>query len=132
MTQTYEQAVKKVVDFWIEKSFRTPLNQNNGDGSPQGGMTFLLMNMVSARAQETITDEKIKLFENKLTEILLLDNPRNINIGVDYHPDKELSDAAAFAGLDAGCFPCKTYTWINKQTNTATSKYQYGGQIVTL
>lgn len=130
--QTLEQAVAKVVKWWTNKSFRTPLNQNNGDNSEHGFLAFMLMNMSSSKAQESVTEEKIQLFEQKLTEILLAaPNSYRRTLDVDYNPCVELAEAAEYAGLDSGCFPCKSVTWIS-ESNKATAKYQYGGQVVTL
>jgi hypothetical protein len=130
--QTLEQAISKVVKFWSEKSFRTPLNQNNGDNSENGEISFLLMNQVALTAQSNVTDEKIKAFEDKLTELLLKSEPHERAwLDVDYHPCKMLSDAAQYAGLDDGCFPCKSSTHIGRD-NIAQAKYQYGSQMVDL
>lgn len=132
--QTFEDAVLKTVMFWSDKSFRTPLNQNNGDDSPNGGMMFALMNMVSMSAQESVTDDKIKKFEEKLTELLMdvQNEPRyKWTLDVDYHPCQMLSEASEYAGLDSGCFPCKTFTRIEKDHNV-TAKFQYGGNLITL
>jgi hypothetical protein len=133
-TQTFEDAVLKTVLFWSDKSFRTKFNQNNGDDSPNGGMSFLLMNMVANKAQESITDEKIKLFESALTEKLLAlkkENPWKWELDVDYHPCQILSECADIAGLDQGCFPCKTFTRIESDFSVK-AKYQYGGKFLTL
>jgi hypothetical protein len=42
--QTLEVAVQKIVKWWSQKAFRTPLNQNNGDNSEHGAMAFMLIN----------------------------------------------------------------------------------------
>lgn len=135
--ETFENAVKKVVGFWVEKSFRTLLNQNNGDDSPQGGMTFLLMNMVAMENKKSVTEEKIKLFEEKLSELLIKE--RNglplgtypITLDVDYHPSWMLAEAADYAKIDSSCFPCKTFSLI-KLDNSVEAKFQYAGKLVKL
>ena len=129
--QSYEDAVLKTVMFWSDKSFRTILNQNNGDDSPQGGIMFALMNMVSGKAQESITEEKIKLFEKKLTELLMSCDKYDRTLDVDYHPCILLSEAAKFAEIDEKCFPCKTVTRIDED-NTVHAKYQYGAKWILL
>jgi hypothetical protein len=132
--QTFEEAVLKTVLFWSDKSFRTPLNQNNGDDSLNGGMMFALMNMKSMAAQESVTDDKVEKFEEKLTELLMdsQNDPRyEWTLDVDYDPCQMLSEAADYAGFDSGCFPCKTFTRIEKDHNV-TAKYQYGGNFITL
>lgn len=130
--QSLEQAVSKVVKWWSQKAFRTPMNQNNGDDSPNGGLAFMLMNLNASKAQESVSEEKIEKFEAKLTEILLSEsNSYGRTLDVDYGPCRQLYEAAVHAELDPGCFPCKTVTWID-ESNKATAKYQYGGQVVTL
>ena len=52
MKQTYEEAVLKSVMWWADKSFRTRMNQNNGDNSHQGGIISVLMNTASMEAQD--------------------------------------------------------------------------------
>jgi hypothetical protein len=133
-TQTYQDAVLKTVMFWSEKSFNTKMNQNNGDDSSNGAITHMLMNMLSMQSQDKLTPDKIKRFEQKLTEILISERENrlwDITLDVDYHPCQQLYEAAQFAGIDPGCFPCKTCTII-KQDNTALAKYQYGGKFITL
>lgn len=130
--QTFQDAALKVAMFWSDK-MRTPMNQNNGDDSQNGGMAFLLMNMVASKAQETITDEKIKIFEETLiSEITKLrDDGKDITLSVDYHPDKELSKACEASSISPSALPCKTVSWID-DNNVATAKYQYGGRVYTL
>lgn len=128
--RTYAEAVELSVKWWSKKAFQTPMNQNNGDDSENGAMSFLLMNMVSMNAKKTISTENIKKFEAKLTEILLEAEGKGKhinNLDVDYHPNKNLSDACQFAGVDPSCLPCKTYTFINDK-NEVEGHYQYGGE----
>lgn len=132
MKNTKEQAIEKTVDFWVEKSFRTPLNQNNGDDSQNGGMMFMLMNMVSSSAKETISEEKIDKFKSKMSEIMMNADPIPHYIDVDYHPCPTLRYAAEYANIDLGCFPCKTYSTINRETFEVKASYQYRGELVTL
>lgn len=132
MKQTYEDAVLKCVLWWSDKSFRTPLNQNNGDDSPQGSMAFARMNMVALSAQQKVTDEKIKKFEDKLIELLLQAKTRyEKTLSVDYGPCTLLAEAADFAELEYACFPCKTHSFI-EDNNEVYVKYQYGGELVKL
>jgi len=120
--QTYEEAVLKVVMWWSDKAFRTPLNQDNGD---EANTTNLLLNMVASKSQTQVTDEKIKKFEDKLIELLMENRNRN-SLSVDYTPCRMLFEAAQFAEIDSHCFPVKSGTYIEKN-NKAFAKYQYGG-----
>ncbi len=130
--RTYEEAVKIMVDWWVEKSFKTINNQNNGDDS---ALTSMLMNVNSMLAQDQITTDKIDRFSTKLTELLLKENDFFINkygfkyealLSVDYNPNKPLQEACEYAEIKNGCLPCKTFTRINKD-NIIEGRYQYGG-----
>lgn len=128
--RTYKEAVELTVKWWSEKLFKTALNQNNGDDSSNGGMAFLLMNMVSMNAKNDLTDDKIKRFEEKLTEILLDGEDKGRwkrECNVDYHPNQILADACEFSGINSSCLPCKTFTFINND-NEIEGRYQYGGE----
>jgi hypothetical protein len=132
--KTYEEAVKAVVDFWIDKSFKANFNQNNGDNSENGGMAWLLMNTVSIQARNSVDDGKIEKFRDELTKALMQLKGGNIyatTLDVDYHPNEMLYNACIASGVDPGCLPCKTFTRIDKD-NKAVAKYQYGGALVEL
>lgn len=129
---TYKEAVEKCVNWWIEKSFNTFPNQDNGDDTPNGGISFALMNMRSDSARKTATPKAIEKFKTKLTELLMNAKSKyDRECDVDYHPNRILSDACEFAGIDSGCLPCKTFTVIENDF-TVTAKYQYGGEFEKL
>ena len=128
--RTYKEAVELTVNWWIEKSFKTPLNQNNGDNSQNGGIGFMLMNMVSMSAQDKNTPDKVEKFKTELTKLLLEAEGKgryNNELDVDYHPNRLLSTACELSGIDSGCLPCKTFTYINNE-NEVEGRYQYGGE----
>lgn len=129
MANTLKQAIEKVVAFWSNKAFKTPMNQDNG--ADNATMMFL-MNQVSMNAQKDITDEQILNFETKLIKLLTAQNRvSNMALHVDYHPDRMLLEAAEHAGIDSKCFPCKTSTWITDDY-TAKASYQYRGELQIL
>ena len=128
--RTFEEAVKITVDWWIEKSFNTPLNQNNGDNSEMGGMAFMLMNMLSSKAQEDNTSDKVEKFRKELTNVLMEGKGKGryaTQLDVDYGPNHLLSKACSLSGVNSGCLPCKTFTFINEE-NMVEGRYQYGGE----
>ncbi len=127
--RTYAEAVEIMVKWWSEKSFATPLNQNNGDNSPAGVLGFILGNTLADKAKEGATPEKIAAFELALTNILLAGEHEGRcerELDVDYHPNGILSDAAKASGIDTSCFPIKTFVYINGE-NEIEGRYQYGG-----
>lgn len=133
-TQTIDEAINKVVNWWADKSFNTPLNQNNGDDSSAGGFGFLLMNMASMNAQKEATPEKIELFKTKLAELLKADTYYLRNLSVDYHGDMPLVEACEFAGLSTNSLPIKSSTWVDlyNGTNVVTSALGYYGKRIEL
>ncbi|PAC27843.1 hypothetical protein BWI92_21770 [Flectobacillus sp. BAB-3569] len=58
--RTYKEAVDIMVDWWVEKSFKTPLNQNNGDNSDDGWLALLLMSDFSRKVQQKLMNLKFK------------------------------------------------------------------------
>lgn len=130
LKRTYFEAVEIMVKWWSEKSFHTALNQNNGDPSPAGGLGFLLGNMLADKAKETITPEKIEVFETVLTNLLMdgkYEGSWGRECSVDYDPNTILNDACKAAGINTACLPIKTFTYINAQ-NEVEGRYQYGGE----
>ena len=133
MKQTYEDAVVKTVLWWSDK-LQTPMNKNNGDDSQAGGMAFMLMNMLGSSAQESITEDKIKVFEETLTNMLMLEEGKkwkDTTLSVDYHPCNKLAEACDKADINTGALPIKSHTFISNN-NIASAKYQYGGSMVEL
>lgn len=130
MVRTYKEAVEIMVNWWIEKSFHTLFNQNNGDDSPQGGFGFALMNSLSMKANDKVTPENIEKFKNKLTELLLLQEGEGRwanQLDVDYDVYGMLAEACEFADISKFCIPIKTFTYID-ENNVVNGRYQYGGE----
>jgi hypothetical protein len=128
--RTYTEAVELTVNWWAEKSFETPLNQNNGDNSSNGGMAFMLMNMASMFAQDENTPDKIEKFKTELTKLLIDVEGQGKyynELSVDYDPNKLLYEACKLSGVSSRCLPCKTFTFINSE-NEVEGRYQYGGE----
>lgn len=128
--RSYKEAVELTVNWWIEKSFNTPLNQNNGCGTENNGMMFMLMNMVSMSAQDRNTPDKIEKFKTELTNLLIEVEGKgkySNELSVDYNPNSLLRNACELSGIDVACLPCKTFTYINKE-NEVEGKYQYDGE----
>lgn len=120
--QTYEEAVLKTVMWWSE-AIQKPINQDNGDTSENGAMAFMLMNMVAGNAQDSITPDKIKSFEDALTKRLLAVEYRKHeqDLDVDYHPNQILAECANVAGISSSVFPCKTWSRIGAQNEVNVS-----------
>lgn len=128
--RTYKEAVDIMVDWWVEKSFNTALNQNNGDSSHDSGFGFALMNILSLDVQEDINNEKIDRFKLKLKELLMSVEGKGRfqnQLEVDYDVTGFLLEACQFAEINTNCIPIKTFTFIN-DNNEIEGKYQYQGK----
>jgi len=122
----FEDAVKKMVDRWAVKSFESFFNQNNGDTGPNGGMAFAFMNLLSARAQEKVTPDKVQIWKDTLTKAMIEGGVRNLY--TDYHPDKILDDACQAAGISTDCIPIKSCGNIDRITNVCRVSFGYHGK----
>lgn len=122
----FEDAVKKMVDRWTHKSFQSLFNQNNGDTGPNGGMAFALMNLLSVKAQEKVTPDKVQIWKEHLTKAIIDGEVRNLY--TDYHPDKILHDACVAAGISTDCIPIKSSGNIDRITNVCRVSFGYHGK----
>ena len=111
-------------EWWAVRTFDHALNQNNGDTSDKGEMSFMLMNLVSSKARQSADPNARQKFKDKLIELMA--DKDHFNIYVDYHPDPELAEACDYAGIGYEALPCKSGTEFSK--GQLKGKYQYGGQ----
>lgn len=118
-----QEAIKKVVAFWVAVAFSQEENWDNG--SPEqggGGMMAILGNMNAISARNTVSEEQKGLFAEILTNKLEESDYHDLHC--DYHPEGLLLDAAKEAGIPSSCFPCKTSTQIRQ--GVAYGKCGYG------
>lgn len=124
--KTTEDAALALSMWWSQKSFRTPLNKDNGDSNP---LLFMLASMSTKTAQESVTDDKINIFEQELSKHIIEYREKypssRVSIYTDYNPDHSLSLAAEKAGLDPSAFPWKTGSYINDKNEVFVS-FGYG------
>ncbi len=134
--------IGEAVEWWADQLRRTP-KLDNGDQSPMGGTTWALA-MLNATSVPLVTEEQITKFKESLHARMILHcqdswNPEQPDwdsygrsIGVDYGPDRILSDACRDAGIkDADQrFPWKTVMWTNP--GRVTVACGYGAEPVTI
>lgn len=133
MKPTKEQ-IEAVAEWWAVKTFDTAMNQNNGDKSPTGDMTFMLMNMLAETNRSKGDKANRDKFKNSIIKQLSeLDFENGWHVlSVDYDPCQALYDACKESGIDCHMLPCKTHTQWDKQNTSFIGKYQYGGQFETI
>lgn len=131
-SRTFEQAVDIMINFWVEKSFKTKMNQNNGDNSSGGGLAFILMNKLAMDGQSEITEQQIDKFKTHLKQNLMNNQNKGrwaLELDVDYHPNQLLANSLEYAGISSNVVPCKTFTFIDEKDNfSVQGRYQYGGE----
>lgn len=131
--RTYEEAVEIMVNWWIEKSFDTKNNQNNGPDSFASVMAMGFANMLAEDVQSKITEDNRLKFKEKLTELLIKGIEEDgvlywgNSLSVDYHPCPKLFEALEYAGINKNCVPIKTFTRI-EESGHVVGRYQYEGE----
>lgn len=120
----YPEYVKVAVNWWANAIANPKFD--NGDDSIAGGMALLLTMMVNSKS--SIGKEQIGIFKKELAEIIVAQMKSSWNgeccLGVDYHPDMLLYNAAQKAGIndDMG-FPWKTNMCISKDKVSVSAGY---------
>lgn len=134
MKKLNKEIVKVAVAYWVN-FLKNPDSVIQDNGEPT---QFAMMNMLAKLAGNiSYSPESIEDFEVELSNIIEtnLNEFGRLTLGVDYHPDQNLSKA-----LDAGIkdynsmtiFPCKTSMIINNDTNKVEVSEGYGKPWKTL
>ena len=99
---------------WWANQLRGTAKLDNGDPSNAGGMALMLATLLQADEKADQNNEHIDAFEQELTIILEREKDDYFHLGVDYHPDHVLQEAATKAELNLGMtsLPWKTTMWI--------------------
>ena len=95
---------------WWADQLRGTAKLDNGDPSPAGGMTMMLAMVLQADEHAARDMGKVDEFEKALADELEKFEDKWFCVGVDYEPDRLLSDVANHVGLPTGqvSFPWKT------------------------
>src|SRR5687768_15110748 len=92
---------------------------DNGDTSETGGIAMMLAYMVAGTGPDADTTSKFAAYLAEDIERQLHAGIgtlwARVTIGVDYGPDRILSDAAEKAGVRGGRFPWKTMMWVTPE-----------------
>ncbi len=121
-----KKTAKRAAKWWSDH-LRHGAPMDNGDTSPNGPMTMMLGTLVQDRMRSQITPEAIDRFEQELAEIIVEEAGEYtfMHIGVDYHPDGVLAQAANRARIDVDfALPWKTSMWIEKDRITVSLGYR--------
>jgi hypothetical protein len=126
---TLEQ-IEKVAEWWAVRTFDKAWNQDNGDNSETGRMTFLLMNMASNDAYNKAPKGARDKFINAIVESLSSISKEyqgEYTLSVDYDPNVRLGDVCEKAGIGSRMLPCKTFTLWHHDEKKFRGRHTYGG-----
>jgi hypothetical protein len=131
---------------WWADQLRSGFTPNNGSVEEEGTIANLsqtdpavreLFAMARVNDEAALTPEKVDAFEAALVaniEALLIEDegPYHSTFGVDYHPDKILSDALATAEIEESMttLPWKTDMWVLRGSVKVSAGY--GAEYVEL
>ncbi len=121
---------QKAAKWWADQ-LRGNAELDNGDNSINGAMASGLASMLQEAEKKKQSPELIDKFELELTNVIM-EQERIWTIGVDYHPDGILQDAADRAGLSLGMttLPWKTTMWIDEEK--VSVRCGYGAELIVL
>ncbi len=108
-----KDVAQKAAKWWADQ-LRGTAKLDNGDPSETGGMVLALAMLLQADEKVDQDNENINVFEQELGAILESKDAEYTHLGVDYHPDHILQEAATKAELGLGMtsLPWKTTMWI--------------------
>lgn len=126
-TKLSDKMAKAAAKWWADR-LRGNAKLDNADPSEIGAMTFMMGNIIQARAAEKRTLEQIQIFEDSLYKRLL--DYDDYWLGIDYHPWKIFIESAEEAGfqLSGCCLPWKTSMYFEESGEIKVS-YGYGAPL---
>lgn len=133
--RTFEEAVEIMVNWWVEKTFNTDNNQDNGDGL-QSLIANKLANKLRPSGEDV--DKQISAFSKSLKDYFLNLKPEernyfNLTLSVDYDPNEPLHYACNAAGINRFVLPMKTFTRIElKDGHAVVGRFGYGSDFFKL
>lgn len=127
-----EREVARLAAKWWADQLRQPATLDNGDDTSQGAMTASFAYMLQKMEREKQSADKIDAFENALANILERHNDPWFSFGVDYNPDRILSEAAEAAELDLGMttLPWKTRMFATDEQVKVSVGYRGEPQVI--
>jgi len=128
---TIEQIADKAVVWWMNV-LTDGFKYDIGASSEPAGSPAINAEFMAETLRDNPQKDKLEKFA-KLMKEHILTSEDNIGYHVDYHPEGDLGNMAAEAGLGGfGTFPAKTFMGINKETMDVVVKYGYGADFETL
>lgn len=126
-----KQQIETLAEWWAIKTFDIRANQDNGDTSENGGVAFMLMNMVAMNAKDSMPENARQKFKDSIIERLSSTDDNSYYsymLDVDYHPNQMLLEICEKANVNTSALPVKTFTTWDNGKNKFIGKFQYGGE----
>lgn len=122
MGKSLKEIAKIASEWWADKVCHPKFD--NGDNGEAGVMCFMMANI----AKKDVEDESKQKFADLLKiriEKELTERPEyTVNLDVDYHPCRILSEVGKSAGISDMNFPWKTYMLISSNSVSVAYGYQ--------
>jgi hypothetical protein len=134
----YAKEFTAAAQWWGEQLKGLP-GRNNGASAQDDPTGFgTAITLLAAASTPTADDVQIGRFVDALVkhlceqagERLVAGRRVHFSIGTDYHPDRELADAASAAGIDCYRFPWKTMMWIDPGFVRVSAGYQAEEEVI--
>lgn len=126
-----DKELQVAVDWW-KQVLRDQPRRDAGAGADQA-MQFAELMGTTLGLRFTPTSDQVELFGCELLAQLLDSLTQwggHLVVGCDYHPDRELAEAAKVAGIKELAFPWKTNMWI--EPGSVKVSHGYGAGTETL
>lgn len=119
-----DEQIHKAVNWWSDVIQHPKMD--NGDRSFEGMFGLVASEMLAKRYQPT--QIQVELFKTELSSLLSKIEVRSsllfASIGVDYHPDPLLAEAADKCQINYNVFPIKTQ--MHFENGSVKVRYGYG------
>jgi len=119
MPKTIQEIAKIAATWWADQIANPKFD--NGDSSFTGFMCNHLANKLVKPVAKDMREAFIEALSSAI--VTNLEGRRVLPFGVDYGPDRILSDAAKKAGMPENNFPWKTMMWVSKNHVSAALGY---------
>lgn len=132
MKKVTDQIIQRAAELWGRKLHNPAFD--NGDNSAAGGMTHMLatMNIQSAKGDVGDIVKSVEMFKKELVKSLIAARESGEYfptwLDTDYHPCKELAEAAGKAGIPGSLFSCKSS--VSMYEDSVGTSFGYGAGTV--
>ena len=106
-----QNSINLMADWWCSQITTISPNSNNGDNSSDGGMAFILGNLLNAQSRNAMPPDAPQKFKEIFVKKAMEHYKESgvlPEMSVDYDPSRFLYDVAKEASISPNTFPCKS------------------------